>query len=83
MAISAPPPMQAPRMNAMLGLGNSARARSASSLARVYSSKGRSPRPLMSPPAQKWSPTPRTTRTRTDGSVPNSVASAASSSHIA
>ena len=66
-AIETPPPTQLPRMTAIVGPGKFANASSAAQLMRAYSPPGPFVSSVMSAPAQKWSPVPRTTRTRMSG----------------
>src|SRR5829696_2438801 len=87
-AISTPPPMQWPRIIAIVGLGKSRRAAWAARLSRrttAMGSAGSGPlsRSAMSAPAQKLGPAPVTTSTRTAESSASAARTPGSPAHMA
>src|SRR3954447_20624939 len=86
-AISTPPPMQCPRIMAIVGFGKSRSAACAARLSRrttAIGSAGSGPlsRSAMSAPAQKLGPAPVTTSTRTAGSPAGPASTPGSPAHI-
>lgn len=77
-----PPPTQYPRITASVGRGNAASASSAATASACGSPSG-SRSEEMSAPAQKVSPAPVSTSTRTPGSAASRSSSPGSSPHIA